>query len=36
MEQVRKPPVPQAGSSSVSPGLGSVIFTMNEVTARGV
>ncbi len=36
--QVRKPPVPQAGSSTVSrsamPGL--TCSTMNSVTARGV
>ena len=36
MVQVRKPPVPQAGSSTVSPSLGSTWSTMNCVTARGV
>ena len=36
MVQVRKPPVPQAGSSTVSSSLGSTRLTMNWVTARGV
>ena len=35
MAAVRKPPVPQAGSRIVSPSLGSIIWTMNCVTARG-
>ena len=36
MAQVRKPPVPQAGSSRISPGLGSMRSAMKAVTARGV
>jgi hypothetical protein len=36
MAQVRKPPVPQAGSSTFSPSFGSTWSTMNWVTARGV
>ena len=33
---VRKPPVPQAGSKRISPGLGSMRSAMKAVTARGV
>ena len=36
MAQVRKPPVPQAGSRIVSPSRGLTCSTMNWVTARGV
>ena len=36
MEQVKKPPVPQAGSNRISPGFGSMRSAMKAVTARGV
>jgi len=36
IEQIRNPPVPQAGSKSSSPGFGSIRSAIKAVTARGV